>query len=70
MRDKNCLKETVFGGEQYLTKIQILKGKLGSRKIFPRMKVHIIKYLKIAMIYSVIRFDENNRVDKIVILLL
>ena len=47
-----------------------LKGKLGSRKIFPRMKVHTIKYRKIAMICSVIRFVENNRVTKIVILLL
>ena len=48
-----------------------LKAKLGSRKItvFPRMKVHAIKYLKIAMICSVIRFVENNRVIKIVILL-
>ena len=46
------------------------KGKLGSRKIFPRMKVHTIKYRKIAMICSVIRFVENNRVTKIVILLL
>ena len=33
------------------------------------MKVHTIKYLKIAMICSVIRFVENNRVNKIVILL-
>ena len=46
-----------------------LKGKLGSRKIFPRMKVHTIKYMKIAMIFSVIRFVENNRINKIVILL-
>ena len=40
-----------------------VKGKLRSRKIFPRIKVHI------AMICSVIRFVENNRVNKIVILL-
>ena len=46
-----------------------LKGKLRSRKIFPRMNVHTIKYLKIAMICSVIRFAENNGVNKIVILL-
>ena len=37
-----------------------IKGKLGSRKIFPRVKVHTIKYLKIAMICSVISFVENN----------
>ena len=47
----------------------LLKGKLRSRKIFPRMKVHTIKYLKIAMICSVIRFAENGGVNKIVILL-
>ena len=47
----------------------VLKGKLGSRKIFSRMKVHIIKYLKIAMICSVISFVENYRFNKIVILL-
>ena len=46
-----------------------LKGNLGSRKIFPKRKVHTIKYLKIAMICSVIRFVEINRVNKIVILL-
>ena len=33
------------------------------------MKVHTIKNLKIATICSVIRFVENNRVNKIVILL-
>ena len=44
-----------------------IKGKLRSRKSFPRMKVHTIKYLKIAMICSVIRFVENNRVNRIVI---
>ena len=38
--------------------LSYLKGKLGSRKIFPRMKVHTIKYLKIAMICSVISFVE------------
>ena len=47
-----------------------LKGKLGSRKIFPRMKVHTIKYLKIiAMICYMIRLVENNWVNKIIILL-
>ena len=50
-------------------KLKRFKGKLRSRKIFPRMKVHTIKYLKIAMICSVTRFAENDGVNKIVILL-
>jgi len=33
------------------------------------MKVHTIKYMKIAMMCSLIIFVENNRVNNIVILL-
>jgi len=46
-----------------------LKGKLRSRKILPSMKVHTMKYLKIAMICFVVNFVANNRDNKIVILL-
>ena len=47
-----------------------VKGKLRSRKILPLIKVHTMKYLKIAMIRSVVNFVANNRGNKIAILLL
>ena len=48
----------------------LLKGKQGSRKRLPKMKVHTIKYLKTAKICSVVIFVVSNREGKIVILLL
>ena len=67
----------VFHNEKYIRFQESVKrcynlnylGKQGSRKIFPKMKVHTIKYLKIAMICSVINFLVNNPVNKTVILL-
>ena len=50
--------------------VTVIKGKLRSRKILPLMKVHTMKYLKIAMICSVVNFAANNRGNKIAILLL
>ena len=47
-----------------------VKGKQGSRKSLPKMKVHTIKYLKTAKICSVVIFVVSNREGKIVILLL
>ena len=49
---------------------KVFKGKLRSRKILPEMKVHTMKYLKIAMIWSVVNFVANDRGNKIAILLL
>ena len=49
---------------------KFVKGKQGSRKSLPKMKVHTIKYLKTAKICSVVIFVVSNREGKIVILLL